>query len=258
MSDFEHVHRRAWLAQAGLALLPGWAIAQVNPGRSAAATSPLPRIPANAIPTPRRLRYQVRGFISHLPVFATGELNWQHRQGQYEARLKLDAGPLGSRTQGSTGRIVPTGLQPLRFIDRSRHERMTEFDWVRAEARFGGDVTPLAQGTQDLASFYVQLACLFAANAASPVRYARDTQLSLPVAGPGKTVEAWRFVLKGEETLSLPGGRIVARKLVRLQARPDEPGAELWLAPTLGWLPARIRLREGKGNDVDLRWDRND
>lgn len=253
MSDFELMRRRAWLTRAGLALLPGWAM---SPWLEASEAPP--RIPPAAVPAPLQLRYRVRGSVAFLPLFADGDLFWQHRAGSYEARLRLDAGFLGTRERISAGTITPTGLQPLRYTDRAQNERDTEFDWPRAEARLGrGGTTALAPGTQDLVSLYIHLACLFAADSSSPALTTSGTQLPLPVLGNGKTVEHWRLVVQGEETLDLPGGQLRTRKLLRLPEASDNLGAELWLAPALNWMPARIRLREGRSSDVDLQWSQS-
>lgn len=253
MSDFEHMRRRAWLARASLVLLPGLAM---SPWVTAAQAPH--RVAPDAVPAPLHLRYRVRGTVAFLPLFADGDLLWQHGNGRYEARLKLDAGFLGTRERISTGTITPTGLQPLRYTDRSQNPRDTEFDWPRAEAHLGrGGTTALDPGTQDLVSLYIQLACLFATNTTSPAFKTDGAQLPLPVLGNGKTVEHWRLVVQGEETLKLPGGPLLTRKLLRLPEASDNLGAELWLAPALNWMPARIRLREGRSSDVDLLWSQS-
>ncbi len=255
MSDLELLRRRAWLLSAGLALFAGRAMSQTP----APAGMLLP-IPSGAVPTSRQLRYRVRGTIGFLPLFADGDLFWLHKNGNYEARLKVDAGLLGSRERISKGTITAGGLQPLRYTDRSRNDRDTEFDWPRTEARLGrGGTAPLTSGTQDLVSLYIQLACLFAADtaSASPGLASSGVPLPLPVMGNGKTVEHWRLLIQGEETLDLPGGKLLTHELLRLPEPGDDLNAELWLAPALNWMPARIRLREGRGSDVDLRWSQS-
>ncbi len=253
MSDFEHMQRRTWLRRAGLALLPGWAM---SPGAKAANMPP--RITPTTVPAPLQLRYRVRGTVAFLPLYADGDLFWQHGEGNYLARLRLDAGWLGTRERISAGVITATGLQPLRYTDRARNERDTEFDWPRAEARLGrGGSTALTPGTQDLVSLYIQLACLFASQALPPTLQTEGGSLPLPVLGNGKAVEHWRLLVQGEETLDLPGGTLRTRKLLRLPEPPDNLGAELWLAPALNWMPARIRLREGRSSDVDLLWSQS-
>jgi len=61
-------------------------------------------------------------------------------------------------------------------------------------------------------------------------------------------------VVEDEETLSLPGGELRALKLSRAPTRADEPRAEIWLAPALGWLPVRIRLSQENGDFIDQQW----
>jgi hypothetical protein len=274
MSDLEPLHRRAWLRQASLALLTGPALglqarsavaaetAQAVPMRDAPGYPPaapasdiLPRITPEAVPSSLHLRYRVRGSFAFVPLFADGDLIWRRWDSRYDARLRLDAGWLGARERASAGAITATGLQPLRYTDRARYDRDTEFDWLRAEARLGrGGTTTLTPGTQDLVSLYIQLACLFAAHATTPRLSTPGTPLPLPVLGNGKSVEHWRILVQGEETLDLPGGQLYTRKLLRLPEASDKLGAELWLAPALSWMPARIRLREEGSSDIDLRW----
>ena len=54
--------------------------------------------------------------------------------------------------------------------------------------------------------------------------------------------------------IELPGGDLAVFKLTRAATRSDEPNAELWLAPALGWLPARIRLHQDNGDFIDQQW----
>ncbi|MGJ4748632.1 DUF3108 domain-containing protein, partial [Leptospira sp. SA-E8] len=222
MSDLELLGRRAWLLSTGFALLSGHALGQAPPPSCTRIS-----IAPEAVPATRQLRYRVRGTLGFLPLFADGDLFWRHKKGSYEARLVVDAGLLGARVRISTGTITPEGLQPLRYTDRSRNDRDTEFDWPRAEARLGrGGTTPLTAGTQDLVSLYIQLACLFAADAASP-GLPVNVPLPLAVLGNGKAVEHWRLLIQGEETLDLPGGKLLTRKLLRLPEPGDDLGAEL-------------------------------
>jgi hypothetical protein len=65
---------------------------------------------------------------------------------------------------------------------------------------------------------------------------------------------SWSFTVEGVEQLSLPGGTVDAIKLNRPPAKPYDLRAELWLAPALGYLPARIRLTQDNGDFVDQQW----
>ena len=70
--------------------------------------------------------------------------------------------------------------------------------------------------------------------------------------------EFWRFQVRGPEHLSLPGGEIDTLHLVRQNPEGESLAGEVWLAPALGWLPARIRLSQPNGDFVDQRWRGNE
>lgn len=242
---------RHWLpgllccALAALQFLPA-AAAEPVPATAA------PAVAALSVPAPLRLNYAIHGRVSHIPYRASGSLLWRHDGQTYESRLEVHMFLLGSREQISRGRITPAGLQPLHFNDRVRNDRTVEFDYQQARIRFseGTEPTPLPPGAQDHLSVFLQLATLIGA---APQRYPKGTEVTLPamgIYGP----ESWSIVVSGEERLSLPGGELATLKLTRAPARPDEPSAELWLAPALGWLPARIRLTQGAGDVVDQLW----
>lgn len=207
---------------------------------------------ALAIPASLRIRYTIRGRIGILPYSASGLLQWVHDEQNYDSRMEVNVFLLGSRVQSSRGRITPAGLQPLYFNDRVHDDRTVEFDYAKAQIRFseGTPPVPLPAGAQDALSVFMQLGSLVGA---APQRYPAGTELVWPVMsiyGP----DTLRFVVAGEEKLRLPGGEQATLKLTRAATRPDEPNAELWLAPALGWLPARIRLSQDNGDFVDQLW----
>ena len=212
---------------------------------------PLAAPPAR-IPGSMRLKYGIQGEVKGMHYQAGGELLWAHDGQNYEARLEVSAFLLGSRVQGSRGRITAEGLQAHRFSDRSRRERVTELDHSLAQVRFseGAPNAALSAGTQDQLSVFMQLASQLASQ---PALYPPGTELALQVAGV-RSVDTWRFAIGGEETLSLPGGELLTRKLSRVIQGADELRVDLWLAPSLGWLPARIRLSQPSGDYIDQQW----
>jgi len=225
------------------------------PAPVAAASAPEapPPAPAQAfIPGSLRLKYTLQGELSSLSYQASGELLWAHDGQNYEARMEVGAFLLGSRVQHSRGRITPAGLQPLRFVDRVRQDRVAEFDHAQGQIRFseGAPTVALPQDVQDQLSVFVQLGSLIST---TPQRYPRGTAITLPAVGVYGP-ENWSVVVEDEETLSLPGGEMRALKLSRAPARADEPRAEIWLAPSLGWLPVRIRLSQDNGDFIDQQW----
>lgn len=240
---------RTWLLALSLVLAcsTGLASGQVGP-----AVRPLAASAVHAPPPPLQLRYVISGQVSIIPYQTDGALSWKHDSKNYEASMTVHLPLLGSRVQTSQGRITAAGLQPLRFVDRVRKDRSVEFDYEQALIRFseGASPEPLTSGAQDHLSVFIQVASLIAAQ---PWRYPRGTEFALPamgIYGP----ESWRFVVSGEETLALPGGEQRTLKIMRPPAHGDDPGAEVWLAPALGWLPARIRLSQPNGDYVDQQW----
>lgn len=223
------------------------------PAAAASATATPPPVAAQAfIPGSARLKYTLAGELSSLSYHASGELLWAHDGQNYEARMEVGAFLLGSRVQHSRGRITPAGLQPLRFVDRVRQDRVAEFDHEKQQIRFseGAPTVALPQDAQDQLSVFVQLGSLIST---TPQRYPRGTVVTLPAVGVYGP-ESWSVVVEEEETLKLPGGELRALKLTRAPTRADEPRAEIWLAPALGWLPVRIRLSQGNGDFIDQQW----
>ena len=197
--------RVRWPLPCLLLLLCG-AMANAAPAAElpAATADPAASTARVTIPPPARLKYTIYGQVSHLPYRASGELLWRQDGQNYEAQLEVNLFLLGSRTQSSSGRITPAGLQPLHFNDRVHNDRTVDFDYREGRIRFseGTPPAPLPPGAQDHLSVFLQLGSLIGA---APQRYPAGTEVTLPamgIYGP----ETWRFVVAGPETLRLPGG----------------------------------------------------
>ena len=86
-----------------------------------------------------------------------------------------------------------------------------------------------------------------------PTRLTPGVVLSYQAVG-GRSSENWIFKVGAAETLKLPGGDVATVKLVRDSQGENDARAELWLAPSLGYLPVRIRLTQGTSDVVDQMW----
>ena len=53
------------------------------------------------------------------------------------------------------------------------------------------------------------------------------------------------------ETLSLPVGPTAAVRLTRLPRQPYDQQVDLWFAPSLGYLPVRLRVTHPNGDVAD-------
>lgn len=204
------------------------------------------------LPPSLRLRYEIDGRVSQIPYQTDGVLLWTHDSERYSARLSIEIPLLGNREQSSVGRVSASGLSPARFVDRMRHERTVDFDESQRQLRFseGAPPAPLPAMAQDQLSVFIQLGAMLGS---SPRNYPAHSWIELPamgIYGP----EFWRFEVREQERLSLPGGELDAVHIVRQNPEGADLAGELWLAPSLGWLPARIRLTQPNGDFVDQRW----
>ena len=209
--------------------------------------------PAVQIPAPLRLRFDVSGEAKKFHYSARAELLWQHDGEHYQARQEISILFFGARTQTSEGAISDGGLRPQRFGDQARNEQAAHFDYAQGQVTFSANTpaAPMVPGTQDRLSVFIQLGALLAA---APERYPPGTRISIATVG-ARASDVWSFTVEGEETLDLPAGAITARKLQRLPRREHDydQKAELWLAPSLGYLPVRIRITKANGDFADLR-----
>ena len=249
--------------------LPASAASSAQPAGVSAAQAPLPQAsaasgaaspsapntaPATAytVPGSVRLKYNVSGSKDGLPWTARAELLWLQDGSTYDARLEVGAFLIGSRQFTSTGRMTADGLAPLRYADKTRTEVAAHFDRERQRVTFSANTTeaPLQAGAQDRVSVFVQLGSMIAGE---PAKYPTGTTISLQIIGPRAT-EVWVVTVDGEEKLNLPGGELTALKLTRGISREFDVRTEFWLAPALGYLPARIRFTQANGDFVDQVW----
>ena len=230
-------------------------VPQASPASAAAlpsAPNSVPATTAYSVPGSVRLKYNVTGAKDGLNYTARAELLWLQDGSTYEARLEVGAFLIGSRQFTSTGRVTADGLAPLRYSDKARNELAAHFDRERQRVTFSANTpdAPLQSGAQDRVSVFVQLGSMIAGE---PAKYPAGTTISLQIIGPRAT-EVWVITVDGEEKLNLPGGELSALKLTRGISREFDVKTEFWLAPRLGYLPARIRFTQANGDYVDQAW----
>ena len=160
--------------------------------------------------------------------------------------------------QASQGQLDANGLAPDRFTDRrrGRGQRAANFRRELGRIEFSGPSTvqPAWPGAQDRLSWWVQLPAIVAAAAAVPA----DVRMFVVDArGRG---ELWRFDHLGLDHLGLVAGPI-GTGLAAVQHWRHEPAqaegqrVELWLDPSQGHWPVRLRLttlRTGERFELQL------
>lgn len=227
------------------------------PVETPAAVAPVRPVAAKAVrnyvfPPPIRLKYDVKGEVKGFPYFVNGELQWAQDGKTYDARMEISHFLLGSRVQTSTGQLTAQGLEPLRFGDKVRSEVAAHFDYSKNKVTFSAN-TPdaaLLPGAQDQLSVLAQLAAMLGGDAKG---FPKGSTLTFQAVGP-RSSESWTLTVGVTEKLSLPGGEMSALRLWRDPSGEYDTKLEVWMAPALGFLPARVRLTQANGDYVDQQW----
>ncbi|KFX27070.1 DUF3108 domain-containing protein [Ralstonia solanacearum] len=171
----------------------------------------------------------------------------------------------GSLAFRSTGDVDAFGLAPQRYeeVRGRRQPDVTTFHRTADPAPASGtpdgpvitftrtpSVLPLPDGVQDRFSVFLQLTGLGRGN---PSRLAsQGVTLELPIADTD-SVELARVQRVGEDMIDTPDGTVRAEHFVRLPRREgDARRVEIWLAPSHGWLPVRLRQTEPNGMQFEL------
>ncbi|HSQ72884.1 MAG TPA: DUF3108 domain-containing protein, partial [Rubrivivax sp.] len=209
-------------------------------------------------PPSTRLSYRLSGNYRG-PVEGQAQVEWLRSGARYQVHMEVSIGPffapLMSRRVASEGEITPDGLRPSRYDEDTRivlrePRRLVIFldaDRVRLP---GGVELPRPEGVQDSASQFVQLTWLFTTQ---PALLQPGVSIALPLALP-RHVQAWVYDVQEPELLPTPAGEVLALhvKPRREAVRPGDLAAEMWVAPSLQYLPVRIVIRQDEETYVDL------
>lgn len=197
--------------------------------------------------------YRLETQFSGVRLNLNAKMEWAVTQDRYEAKLKYSLPLIGHRTQTSKGTWTTQGLMPEFFVE-STTKRQTDlaFYWTdkkvhRNHALYHED---LQLGAQDTLSVFFEMGLRTAQLSAQNTTPA---SMTVNVVGTRK-VEDWTFRFLGIETLDLPAGQFKTWHWQR-PATADDKGVatDIWLAPSLGFLPVRIRLSQSNGDVMDQR-----
>ena len=203
-------------------------------------------------PLSTRLTYLLTGHYRG-PLNGSAQVEWLRQGRDYQVHLEVDLG-LISRRMSSQGVLTPEGISPQRYDEQTK---LVLMDPRRANVQFLGDEVQLAsgqrepvpRGAQDSASQFVQLTWLFLTGR-EPLQAGHSVRF--PLVLPRRQY-AWRYDVIGEETVETPMGPVASW---HLKPAPVAAGgdllAEVWLAPTLQYLPVRILIRQDAETHLDL------
>ena len=203
-------------------------------------------------PTDTRLTYEVTGEYRDR-VYGDAHVQWQREGNRYQVRLDVTIRIVVPITQTLTsqGEVTPAGLLPRAYEElRTGGKRRT--------TQFGDEVVitekgtlPRPPGVQDTASQFVELSQRFATGK-EVLAVGRTVKFWL--ARPGG-MDEWTYDVAERVTLRLP--RLGEVETFHLKPRPianprGNITAEMWFAPSLQYLPAKIKVIMGTEAWLDL------
>lgn len=229
---------------------PGAAAELQPPAQAASAAEPAY---LKSWPGDTRLTYQLGGNYRG-ELHGSARVLWQREGTRYHTAVEMNAGLLAALSFTSQGHITEGGLMPEVYEEELRGRRRG----VRLEAETvqlnKGERIDRPAGVQDTASQFVELGHRFASG---QIKLQPGAQVRFALARPGG-IDDWVYDVIGEETLHLPRlGAVAAWHLKpRRLDKPRGPiTAEIWFAPTLQYLPVRIRISLNQDTYVDLLVD---
>jgi hypothetical protein len=211
-------------------------------------------------PPSTRLQYTLSGWYRG-EVHGQAEVQWRRDGERYQVLLEVSVGPsfapLLSRRMISDGELTADGLRPRRYDEVTQvglgapRQRTLRLDTDPVQLA-DGRTAPAMAGMQDTASQFVQLTWLFTLQ---PERLRAGQVVEFPLALP-RRLERWRYEVVGDDRVDTPVGGVAAVHVRPSRETPSRSGrdlhAEVWIAPTLQYLPVRIHIRQDAETYVDL------
>ncbi|WP_250511964.1 DUF3108 domain-containing protein [Caballeronia sp. INDeC2] len=208
-----------------------------------------------SVPPTGELRYDtlVNGMMNQ-----TGTIHWINDGQHYEMVVSIPLPFVGPYVYSSKGHIDGFGIAPEQYSEQ-RGRRAADIAIFNRETKQivytkTPQSQPLADGAQDRFSVVMQLASLVRG---APDKYKPGVTRQFSVADNDSN-EIWPIETVGDETVQARGGFTTARHFTRLPRKEgDRRKLDIWLAPSIGWLPVRILQTEPNGMQIELLWAGN-
>ncbi len=208
-------------------------------------------------PRSTRLSYTLGGWYRG-EVHGQATVEWLRRDGRYQVHLDIQIGPkvapLIARRLSSEGTLSDAhGLRPRRFEQDTRQmfsRQRVQIAFDEQGVRIGqGPRLPREEGMQDSASQFIQMMYLLTA---SPDLARPGSRVDFALVLPSR-VQRWSYRVGQRERVDTAQGPIEALHVVPLSASGRGVlSAEVWYAPSLQWLPVRMRMKQDDETWVDL------
>lgn len=230
---------------------PGGEGAAAAPGASAGAPAAEPGPPAPQYTAPPSATMHYASYVNGVQN-PDGLIRWEQDGKRYH--LAVETRVLWFRfVFQSSGEMGERGLVPGRYEEARRSKvEVARFDPAAGVVAFEtrGNQVPMPANFQDRFSVFLQLVGWVRAD---PQRYATPGVTETFNVADTRDVEAMQVQYVGEDTIDTGSGMVRAKHFVRLPRHPgDKRRVEIWLAQSLGWMPARLRQTEPDGTQIDL------
>ncbi|WP_027802546.1 DUF3108 domain-containing protein [Paraburkholderia dilworthii] len=184
-----------------------------------------------------------------------GTIHWTSSAQSYDMVVSVPLPFVGTFVYSSHGRIDAFGLAPEQYVEKRGHRAEDVSIFNRADRKIAFTRTPatlpLPDGAQDRFSMVMQLASLVRGD---PAAYKPGVTRQFFVVD-SDSGEEWPVETIGDETIRTAQGFLETRHFKRLPRREgDQRRIDVWLAPSLGWLPARLVQTEPNGTQFELVW----
>ncbi len=217
-------------------------------------------------PSDTRLSYQLGGYFRG-PLYGSAQVQWTRlasasasvvdiaESDRYQVRVNISVGGLANPQFTSQGRIRADGLLPEVYEEQLPNgQRSVKLDAGGVVMQNGTRLLrpPLEpDSVQDTASQFVDVGHRFAQGRA---RLVAGETLRIWLARPGG-LDEWIYDIGAAETLYLP--LLGAVQAYHLKPRPLAKArgtitAEMWIAPSLQYLPVRVKVNLNSDTHVDL------
>ncbi|HEX2544995.1 MAG TPA: DUF3108 domain-containing protein [Ramlibacter sp.] len=205
-------------------------------------------------PVDTRLSYRLDGKFRSGPLFGDARVQWLREGTKYEVKLDVDLQVFGTHVFRSQGEVTPEGLIPRAYEETGPRKRRVTRIGDEVIVLDNGNTEPRPAGVQDTASQFVELSQRFATGK-EVLEVGRSVTVWL--ARPGG-VNRWTYDVVALEKISTKMGEVEAYHLKpRVVEKPrGNITAEMWFAPSLQYLPVKIKVLMGSEAYLDLTVDR--
>jgi hypothetical protein len=207
-------------------------------------------------PTDTRLTYQLSGQFRG-PLYGDATVQWQREGAKYQVRLDVRIQVFGTQVITSQGDVTPDGLVPRAYEELRPGKRRFAQLGDEVIVLENGRTLPRPPGVQDTVSQFVEFSQRFATGK-DVLEVGRS--VSVWLARPGG-LDQWTYDIVDRVTLRTPKLGDVEAFHLKPQSIPNPRGnitAEMWIAPSLQYLPVRIKVVMGNEAWLDLIVDHID